>query len=153
MMKLFKKSKKGITLVESVFAVVILSILTVGIITLLTTGGVKIFEISQEADAYSEAVQKADRLLAAISNGYGEISPTNNKVFTLPANQNFDISNVVEIRPSTETFGSVDDEPRGWYITMQFGAASEGASEGDAGNSGFKITFFVSNTRGAFDRE
>ena len=51
-----KKSKKGITLVESVFAVVILAMLTIGILSLLTAGGAKIAKISQESNVYSQAV-------------------------------------------------------------------------------------------------
>ena len=66
---MMKKSKKGITLVESVFAVVILATLTIGVISLLTAGGVKIFEISSEADVYSQAVQKLDLVMSAVSNG------------------------------------------------------------------------------------
>ena len=67
-----KKSKKGITLVESVLAVVILGIFATGLLSLLTTGGTKIQQISHEASAYTEATQKLDMFISAISNGSDE---------------------------------------------------------------------------------
>ena len=64
-----KNSKRGITLVESVVAVVVLGILVTGILTLLTTGGIKIQEISGESATYAKACQKMDLVISALSNG------------------------------------------------------------------------------------
>ena len=69
MMKFMKKSKKGVTLVESVFAVVILGLISIGIISMLSTGSTKIFELSNESNAHAQAVQKLDLAISAISNG------------------------------------------------------------------------------------
>jgi len=61
-----KHSKKGITLVESVIAVVCLAILTIGIISLLSTGSAKIIKTGHTSAAASEATQKMDLLISAI---------------------------------------------------------------------------------------
>ena len=64
-----KKSKKGITLVETVIAVVVLAILTTGILSLMTAGGRKILLMSKEASDQAAAAQQLDLVIAAISNG------------------------------------------------------------------------------------
>ena len=64
-----KKSKKGITLVETVIAVVVLAILTTGILSLMTAGGRKILLLSNEASDQAAAAQQLDLVIAAISNG------------------------------------------------------------------------------------
>jgi len=144
MMKIFtKKSKKGITLVESVFAVVILAILTIGIISLLTAGGVKIFQISAEAGAYSQAVQKMDLIISAISNGsedYISSDPTVElKIDALKSTFNLDD---VEITATPELYDSTQAATvsnfRGWYLTVTYQGAT--------------VKGFVSNSEGVFDR-
>lgn len=67
-----KKSKKGITLVETVIAVVVLAILTTGILSLMTAGGRKILLLSNEASDQAAAAQQLDLVIAAISNGSEE---------------------------------------------------------------------------------
>ena len=70
-MKVFqKKSKKGITLVESVIAVVMLGFAATGILTMLIFGGTKIFQIGGESSAYAEATRRMDQMIAAVSNGF-----------------------------------------------------------------------------------
>ena len=64
-----KKSKKGITLVETVIAVVVLAILAIGVLSLMTAGGRKILLLSNEASDQAAAVQQLDLVIAAISNG------------------------------------------------------------------------------------
>ena len=64
-----KKSKKGITLVETVIAVVVLAILTTGILSLMTAGWRKILLMSKEASDRAAAAQQLDLVIAAVSNG------------------------------------------------------------------------------------
>ena len=144
MMKIFtKKSKKGITLVESVFAVVILAILTIGIISLLTAGGVKIFQISSEAGAYSQAVQKMDLIISAISNGSAENIQTDPTVALKIEELKSTFSlNDVEITATPELYDSAEPATvgnfRGWYLTLTYQGAT--------------VKGFVSNSEGVFDR-
>ena len=80
MMKLFaKKSKKGITLVESAIAVVLLGFAATGILSLLISSGSKIFDIGQESSNYAIAAQKLDYVISVVSNTpsiYGENDAT-----------------------------------------------------------------------------
>ena len=70
MKKVFmRKSKKGITLVESVIAVVVLGIFATGILSLLSSSGSKIFRIRNESTAYAQATQQLDLVISAISHG------------------------------------------------------------------------------------
>ena len=144
MMKIFtKKSKKGITLVESVFAVVILAILTIGIISLLTAGGVKIFQISSEAGAYSQAVQKMDMIISAISNGSASYITTDpvveldvDALKTTLGLTDVEIDETPVLYDSSE--GATVSNFRGWYLTVTYGGAT--------------VKGFASNSEGVFDR-
>lgn len=70
MKKVFmRKSKKGITLVESIIAVVVLGLFATGILSLLSSSGSKIFRIRNESTAYAQATQQLDLVISAISNG------------------------------------------------------------------------------------
>ena len=64
-----KKSKKGITLVETVIAVVVLAILAIGVLSLMSAGGRNILLMSKEASDRAAAAQQLDLVIAAISNG------------------------------------------------------------------------------------
>ena len=64
-----RKSKQGITLVESVIAVVVLGIFAAGVLSMLSSSGSKIFRIRGESTAYAEATQQLDLAISAISNG------------------------------------------------------------------------------------
>ena len=64
-----KKSKRGVTLVECVIAVVLLGLLAVGVLNLLTAGGTKIAQLSKESADQAAATQKLDLAISAISNG------------------------------------------------------------------------------------
>lgn len=148
---MMKNSKKGITLVESMFAVVILGILTIGIVSLLSVGGAKIIKISNEASAQAEAVQKMDQVIAAISNGCGVVKDEANNTYTLlmktPADQpdadnpqtglldalDFDD---VTLNVTAATHAS-DGSLRGWYLTLTY--------------RGVTVSGFASNSEGAFD--
>ena len=144
MMKIFQeKSKKGITLVESVLAVVILSILTIGVLTLLTAGGVKIEKISNESNTYSEAVQKMDLIISAISNGSAEYIQTDPTVALKIDELKSTFSlNDVEMTATPELYDSAEPATvgnfRGWYLTLTYQGAT--------------VKGFVSNSEGVFDR-
>lgn len=135
---MMKRSKKGITLVESVFAVVILAIFATGIISLLTAGGVKIFEISQESDTYSQAAQKMDLVIASISNG-AYIKTDENDLISLDTQKITDLgvtvdkAEIVTFEGTTQT----SDNVRGWYLTLSY--------------NGVTVNGFASNTKGVFD--
>lgn len=135
---MMKRSKKGITLVESVFAVVILAIFATGIISLLTAGGVKIFEISQESDTYSQAAQKMDLVIASISNG-AYIKTNENDLVSLDTQKIADLgvtvdkAEIVTFEGTTQT----SDNVRGWYLTLSY--------------NGVTVNGFASNTKGVFD--
>lgn len=135
---MMKRSKKGITLVESVFAVVILAIFATGIISLLTAGGVKIFEISQESDTYSQAAQKMDLVIASISNG-AYIKTDENDLVSLDTQKITDLgvtvdkAEIVTFEGTTQT----SDNVRGWYLTLSY--------------NGVTVNGFASNTKGVFD--
>ena len=150
MMNLFpKKSKKGVTLVESVFAVVILGIFAVGILTLLTSGGTKIQQISHEASAYTEATQKLDMTISAISNGSsdyiieaeaGGVTTVTLNVAGLQSALGFDAS-AVTITPTLELYdasaAATPSNVRGWYLELTYNGAT--------------VNGFASNSGGVFD--
>ena len=140
MMKFMPKSKKGVTLVESVFAVVILGILAIGIISLLTAGGQKIFQISNESKAHSQAVQKLDMVISAISNGsesYITKDPTVSlNVDTLKSTLGLgDVSITATPALYSGTTDYSKDNFRGWYLTY----------------NGATVNGFASNSEGDFD--
>lgn len=144
MMKFIKKSKKGVTLVESVFAVVILSILTIGIISLLTAGGAKIFQLSGEANAYSQATSKLDLVISAISNGstaYITTEPTvelkiNELKTALGLDENVTLTAELERYDPSESATVLNC--RGWYLTLTYQGAT--------------VKGFASNSEGVFDK-
>ena len=143
-MRIFKvKSKKGITLVESVFAVVILAILTTGVLSLLTAGGVQIEKISQEANAHSQASQKMDLVIAAISNGYGQVTQVGEGQYTLDLTaqdegeespEAIDLAGVTVVATADL---HADNSLRGWYLEVTY--------------MGVTLTGFASDTEGVFD--
>ena len=157
-----KKSKKGITLVESVFAVVILATLTIGVITLLTSGGVKIQQISNEADAYSQAVQKMDLIISAISNGSTDYIVTTDSIVSLDIDalmdtlgySEEDLSNV-SITATIDLYDSDDEATnlnvRGWFLTLVL--TYPDPTDRDDHVASVTVKGFVSNSEGVFDRD
>lgn len=150
MMKLFpKNSKKGVTLVESVFAVVILGIFAIGILTLLTSGGTKIQQISHEAAAYTEATQKLDMAMSAISNGSTNyiietdaagVTTVALDVTGLQTALGFDASEVAigqEIELYDASGLATPSNVRGWYLELTYNGAT--------------VKGFASNSGGVFD--
>ena len=143
-MRLFpKKSKRGVTLVESVIAVVVLGIFATGILSLLTAGGAKIMKISGESAAYAAATQKMDLVVASISNDATSYPLIDN---TDPENPVYlaKVTFAAEGASVTATLEKlVSDEPattmniRGWYLELTY--------------QGVTVKSFASFTQGAFD--
>ena len=148
-MKVFMKNKKGVTLVEAVFAVVILAILVVGIITLLTAGGTKILQISREANVNSEVTRKVDYLISAVSNGSAEYVTFTEGVegaegtcvlntgkicsdFGITADK-LTVTTVYHVAAN----GNLISNVRGWYVTINYPDAP--------------VSCFLSNSEGVFD--
>ena len=140
-----KNSKKGVTLVESVFAVVILGILTIGILSLLSAGGVKIGQISGESKAHAAAVQKMDMVISAISNGssnYIQKDESTGTVTLNPDNLKTALSfgndiGISIVKTDTDATGGTS-YTRGWYLTLTYNGAT--------------VSGYASNTEGVFDR-
>ena len=136
-----KNNKKGVTLVESVFAVVILGIFAVGILTLLTSGGTKIKQISHEASAYTEATQKMDIVISSISSGAFLLNEstaldceTIEDTFGLKRNS---LVASIDLYPDADAELSVNDI-RGWYLKLT--------------HKGVTVSGFASNSGGVFDK-
>ena len=144
-MRIFKlKSKKGITLVESVFAVVILAILTTGILSLLTAGGVEIEKMSQQSNAYSQASQKLDLVIAAVSNGYGQAVLNDEGIYTLDlsaaGDEEDESAGTIDLDDVTVVATPElhdDNSLRGWYLEVTY--------------MGITLEGFASDTEGVFD--
>ena len=147
MTKLIQKSKKGVTLVEAMFAVVILGILTVGIVSMLTVGGQKIYQISHESIAHNQAVKRLDMVISAISNGSNEyiLTESETEVVSLDAVK---LLTTLKISDNTTLIAdpAVYDETspdysknnfRGWYLELTY--------------NGKTVTGFASNSEGDFD--
>lgn len=152
-----KKSKRGVTLVESVIAVVVLGIFATGILTLLTSGGTKILETSQESAAYAQATQKLDFVIAAISNGsdeYVEYDAGADGASPKVKGLKQDALSAKEIT-LISTYGTKEDGTvgtaegadlydqittiRGWYLSLTY--------------EGQTVTGFAANAEGVFDHD
>ena len=141
-----KKSKKGVTLVESVLAVVILAMFATGILTLLTAGGTKILQIGDEAAVYAEASQKMDLVVSAVSNGSESyiVENASTGVLSLDVNNLMSALNLSDVQITAEAslydsaVAAIKSNVRGWYLELTFGDAT--------------VTGFASNTQGVFDK-
>lgn len=159
MMKSFlSRSKKGITLVESVLAVVLLGFAATGILTMLTVSGTKIFQLSDTSATYAEATQRLDLVIATISNsGFegsaytdahgnaktflsssGELNPDN----VLEALEFDSDCDLVIVGDPVKYPGNPSSEPtkniRGWYLKLTYNNVS--------------VQGFASFTEGSFDK-
>ena len=144
-----KKSKKGITLVESVIAVALLGFAATGILTMLVASGTKIFQIDNESSSYAEATKRLDMVISAISNtapqqgsssDYYEDDGTLDPA-ALNAALGFTEENELIYKFVAAPAEFPDDSPsysiRGWYINITYKSAT--------------VTGFASNSRGVFD--
>lgn len=176
MKKLLKKllprrSKQGVTLVESVIAVVVLGMFATGVLSLLTTGGAKILEISGESAAYAAATQELDLIIAAISNGavYVEEDETDGSLSLntagLASALGCNDTDIGYTASSADSF-TID----GWTISAEYDGMkltakadlydSTEPAEADnirgwyltLENGGEKVTGFAGNNKGVFDQ-
>ena len=152
------KSKKGVTLVEAVIAVVVLGLFAAGILNLLTAGSSKIIRTFGESADYAGATQRLDLTIAAISNGStkyivksertdadGTTIPTcmldvealktelGINDATIVAKTSIYDQNALEDATTVHDLASI----RGWYITLTYNGAT--------------VTGFASNSEGVFD--
>lgn len=142
------KSKKGITLVEAVIAVVVLGVFATGVLTMLTTGGTKIAQISREGEAHAIAMQRLDAVISAMSNdatNYINLHEMTGEVEGINVNKlkedlqwpetdlsfNFETALYSGTQPKLENV-------RGWYITLSY--------------QGQTVRGFTSYTQGVFDK-
>ncbi|MBR4865611.1 MAG: prepilin-type N-terminal cleavage/methylation domain-containing protein [Clostridia bacterium] len=144
-----KKSKRGVTLVEAVMAVVVLTMFATGVLTLLTTGRTKIAETNAAANAYAAATQKMDAVIATISNGGPYLAEgtdaSGNPTFALDlgalktalGDSSLNLT-IYEIDLYDDSLPATKDNVRGWYLKLF--------------HDGATVTGFASNTQGVFDR-
>ena len=142
-MKLPRNSKKGITLVEVVVGVFVLSIFALGILSLLLYNNQAVSNSIHEKTVTSAAVQKLDTVIAAVSNG------PESGFLNLDASGNITGLNVdalcvlVDLPGGSITVDLVDNYDatsiRGWYITLKY-------------SDEVSIKGYVANTLGEFDK-
>ncbi len=153
MMKMFhKKSKKGITLVESVIAVVLLGFAATGILTLLISSGTKILQIGGESSAYSEATQKMDFIISAISNGSNPHDSASGSLDIAQLLTDFsaeldgisegNVTQRIDWYPNSGEYSpaagdEIGDYIRGWYLELEY--------------NGITVNGFAANSEGVFD--
>ena len=145
-----RKSKRGVTLVEAVVAVVVLTMFATGVLTLLTSGRTKIAETNTTAAAHAAATQKLDAIIATISNGGftaddGSLLWEDFHIDGTPApgiktTVGFDGYSLDSCEPSLyrDEAGPSMQNIRGWYLTLTY--------------DGVTVNGFASNTQGVFDR-
>lgn len=161
MRKLFPaKSKKGVTLVEAVIAVVVLGLFATGILNLLTAGSSKIHKTFADSATYTEASAQLDLVIAAISNGSEEFiikdlnaEPPTCKLDVAKLREAVGLGEDTEITAQASLYDNLDvsginplypaetvqelTEIRGWYITLTY--------------QGVTLNGFASNSEGVFD--
>ena len=134
-----KNNKKGVTLVELVMAVVVLSIFAIGIITGLTAASTKIAQNSREAAIHSEAVQKLDAVISVVSNGsYAASADLAGEVKGVLGYGN-EVTLSMTPDPNTYVDANGVTKTRGWKISLTYG--------------GVTVKGYTSNTEGVFDKD
>lgn len=154
------KSKRGVTLVEVVFAVVILGLFATGILGLLIAGNAKINESYAESNKYVQASAQLDLVLAAISNGSDKYiikdlnaEPATCKLDVAMLKQELGLTADTVLTAETSLYNNLDSQNhnplyasdtvqelykiRGWYITLTYQGAT--------------VKGFASNSEGVFD--
>lgn len=144
-----KSGKRGVTLVEAVMAVVVLTMFATGVLTLLTTGRTKIAETNRAANAHAAATQKMDAVIATISNGgfTADDGSLRWDDFVVESTSYPGIKSTVGFTGVTLDYCEASlynesAEPsisnvRGWYLKLTYDGAT--------------VTGFASNTQGVFD--
>lgn len=141
-MKLPRNNKKGITLVEVIIGVFVLSIFAVGILSLLVYNNQAVSDSAVKKADYSTAIQKLDTIIAAVSNGGDDTFVTyeNNKAVGLKLDaiaalvdmNETDVTVTPDLYAGTATI-------RGWYIQLDF-------------SENLTVKGYAANTLGAFDK-
>lgn len=141
-MKLPRNNKKGITLVEVIVGVFVLSIFAVGILSLLIYNNQAVSDsVVMKAD-YSTAVQKLDMIIAAVSNGADDsfVTYENSKAVGL---KKAAIAQLVEMNEDdvsvTPDYYTGTTTIRGWYIELAY-------------SEELTVKGYAANTLGAFDK-
>ena len=138
-MKLPRNNKKGITLVEVIVGVFVLSIFALGILSLLIYNNQAVSDSAVEKADYSAAVQKLDMVIAAVSNSLGPDADDYDATISYLSENGSNIE--VDIAGLRDDFGmsdatvwDIDADPdpdpeeaahsteplRGWYITLTY---------------------------------
>lgn len=141
-MKLPQNNKKGITLVEVVIGVFVLSIFAVGILSLLVYNNNAVSDsIVKKAD-YSTAIQKLDTIIAAVSNGDDDsfVTYESNKAVGLKLAEMAALVDMDEGKVSaTPDYYAGTTTIRGWYIELTY-------------SEELTVKGYAANTLGAFDK-
>lgn len=151
-----RNSKKGVTLVETVLAVVVLSMFAIGVLSLLTSGRTMITKTTEKSEAYAIATQKMDLLISTISNtsleteegaedSFFNITPdvALGDLLSLKEEKVAEITGIAKENISIDvaTYDGTDvntlENVRGWYISFPY--------------EGVTVSGFASYTQGVFD--
>ena len=165
-MKLPRHNKKGITLVEVIVGVFVLSIFALGILSLLIYNNQAVSDSAVEKVDYSAAVQKLDMIIAAVANtelpkddapqaekdacflkknGSGDITLDHAKlgeVLSLDST----IWNIEPKRDPSDTTKPL----RGWYITLTY--TVKRTEHGTETPYSTVVKGYASFSQGAFDK-
>ena len=144
-MTLPRNNKRGITLVEVIVGVFVLSIFAVGILSLLIYNNQAVSDSTREKAATSAAAQKLDTVIAAVSNGpdsgFLTLDANGNVTGLAPDNLNA-LCALVGLENGSIKVDSVDQYDsshiRGWYITLEY-------------SDEVSVKGYVANTQGALD--
>lgn len=146
-MKLPYNNKKGITLVEVIVGVFVLSIFAVGILSLLIYNNQAVSDSAIDKRNYSAASQKLDIILAAVSNSLApataEFDP-NISYLKEGSDGSIEIDEIqfrtdFDLDDCTLLFEEDGDPLRGWYVTLTYLETVE-------------IKGYASFAQGAFDK-
>ena len=143
MMKLPSNNKRGVTLVEVVIGVFVLSIFALGILSLLIYNNQAVSDSAKDKSAYSAAMQKLDTVIAAVSNGPDSgylVLDTDDNVTGLELD---DLCTLADLGPGSITVSSTDmydtNHIRGWYIELKY-------------SDELTVKGYAANTKGKFDK-
>lgn len=143
MKKLPRNNKRGVTLVEVVIGVFVLSIFALGILSLLIYNNQAVSDSAKDKSAYSAAMQKLDTVIAAVSNG------PDSGYLVLDADDNVTglkltaLCTLADLDDGSITVSSTDmydtNHIRGWYIELKY-------------SDELTVKGYAANTKGKFDK-
>lgn len=147
MKKLPRNNKRGVTLVEVVIGVFVLSIFALGILSLLIYNNQAVADSARDKADYSAAMQKLDTVIAAISHGpdSGFVNYTGEgrekRATGLAEDKLEELIGVADeqLETSPDYYGGAGSSTiRGWYITLDY-------------SEELTVKGYAANTLGAFD--